>query len=317
MMLVHARLKAGDFPNCRKMADELEVSTKTIQRDLDFMRDRLGLPIEYDQLQFGFFYSEPVTAFPSIEVSEGEIVALFVAQKALAQYEGTPFAKPLKTAFAKISDGLRDKVSFTWSDLESVISFRTIGRSTADIELFDELSKAVLRAVEVEFEYKKVGDKRFEHRRVQPYHLGCIENLWYLFGADSARLQLRTFAITRMRSLRVTKRRFLRPANFSVSKYLQQSFGVYAGSAADIKNVRVRFDAFASQLVQERIWHESQRVKKLPLGRIELSMKLSSLEEVERWILSWGAHAEVVAPADLAERIKEVGRVLAARSSIP
>ena len=45
-----------------------EVSTKTIQRDNDFMRDRLGLPIEYDQLHFGFVYTEPVTHFPNVEV---------------------------------------------------------------------------------------------------------------------------------------------------------------------------------------------------------------------------------------------------------
>jgi proteasome accessory factor B len=87
MMRLHEKLKAGAFPNCRKLADELEVSTKTIQRDIDFMRDRLGLPIEYDQLHFGFVYTEPVTSFPSIEVSEGEVVALFVAQKAL-QHRG-------------------------------------------------------------------------------------------------------------------------------------------------------------------------------------------------------------------------------------
>jgi len=64
MMRLHEKLRAGAFPNCRKLADELEVSTKTIQRDIDFMRDRLGLPIEYDQLHFGSVYTEPVTSFP-------------------------------------------------------------------------------------------------------------------------------------------------------------------------------------------------------------------------------------------------------------
>jgi len=66
------------YPNCRKLANELEVSSKTVQRDLDFMRDRLGLPIAYGQLHFGFFYSEPVASFPNIEISEGELVALYI-----------------------------------------------------------------------------------------------------------------------------------------------------------------------------------------------------------------------------------------------
>ena len=99
MMRMHERLKAGRYPNCRKLADELEVSSKTVQRDIDFMRYRLGLPIEYDQLHFGFYYTEPVSHFPNIEISEGELVALYVGQKALAQYKGTSFETPLSTAF--------------------------------------------------------------------------------------------------------------------------------------------------------------------------------------------------------------------------
>src|SRR4051794_26796119 len=71
MMRMHARLQSGRYPNCRKLAEELEVSSKTVQRDLDFMRYRLGLPIAYDQFRFGFFYTEPVTSFPNVEISEG------------------------------------------------------------------------------------------------------------------------------------------------------------------------------------------------------------------------------------------------------
>src|SRR5579862_8034081 len=157
MLQVHQRLHAGLFPNCRSLARELEVSGKTIQRDIEFMRDRLGLPIAYDALQFGFYYAEQVTSFPSIEVSEGEIVALFVAQKALAHYKGTSFQEPLRAAFKKITDGLREKISFRWEDLDSAISFRGIGNSIGDIALFETISKAVLRSTELEFEYRKLA----------------------------------------------------------------------------------------------------------------------------------------------------------------
>src|SRR5688572_27947292 len=70
MMRLHALLKARRFPNCQKIGAELEVSAKTNQRDIDFMRYRLGLPIEYHPQEYGFYYTEPVTAFPNIEVSE-------------------------------------------------------------------------------------------------------------------------------------------------------------------------------------------------------------------------------------------------------
>ena len=167
-MAIHARVKAGRYPNCRKLGDDLEVSSKTIQRDIDFMRYRLNLPIEYDPLRFGFFYTEAVTSFPTIDVSEGEIAALFVAQKALTQYQGTPFERPLRSAFHKITDGLKDSMSFSWSDLENVISFHSAGASVADLELFETVSNAVLQSVELHFEYQKLGSNRYEGRRVQP-----------------------------------------------------------------------------------------------------------------------------------------------------
>jgi len=69
------------------------------------------------------------------------------------------------------------------------------------LELFETVSRAVLDSQELDFEYKKLGSPRYEVRRVQPYHLGCIEDQWYLCGFDLTREQLRTFALPRMRTV--------------------------------------------------------------------------------------------------------------------
>lgn len=302
MLRLHERIKAASFPNCRKLAVEFEVSPKTIQRDVDFMRDRLGLPIEYDQLRFGFYYTEPVAHFPSIEVSEGEIIAMFVARKALEQYRGTSFDAPLRSAFQKITEGLRDKVDFQWSGAESAISFHGIGASAADIDLFEGVSKAVLKSREIEFGYKKAKSSSYEARRVQPYHLGCFSDQWYLFGFDLDRGQMRTFALPRMRALRSTAVRFKRPPDFSIARHLGESFGVFSGSGH--YHVRIRFDVLAGQLVSERRWHGSQKIKRLPAGEVEMSMELNSLQQVENWILGWGKRAEALGPPELVERIR-------------
>jgi proteasome accessory factor B len=308
MLRLHERLKAGVYPNCRKLASELEVSAKTIQRDIDFMRDRLGLPIEYDQIQFGFYYTEPVANFPNIEVSQGEIIALFVARKALEQYRGTSFERALRTAFQKISDGLRDKVDFQWADVDSAVSFRGLGTTASDIDLFESVSKAVIESREIEFEYKKAKSAAHEPRRVRPYHLGCVSDQWYLFGFDLARGQIRTFVLQRMRAVKRTAVRFHRPADFSIAKHLSDSFGVFSGHGRYA--VRIRFDALAGQLVSERQWHATQKVKALPAGGIEMRMELGSLEEVERWILSWGKRAVVLEPPELVDRIRATLRIL-------
>lgn len=304
MLRLHNELNGKRFPNCRKLADELEVSSKTIQRDIEFMRDRLGLPIVYDQLHFGFFYSEPVANFPSIEVSESEVVALFVAQKAMAQYRGTSFEKPLTAAFKKLTEGLQDTITFGFDALDGAISFKGIGTSVADLDLFETASRAVLRSHELAFRYKKLEGTSYEERKVQPYHLGCVENQWYLFGYDLARQQLRTFALPRMKKLRDTGARFRRPADFSISEHLSASFGVFTGK--ELYRVRIRFDAFAARLVAEREWHSSQKIKALPDGQIELRVTVGGLEEIERWVLSWGEHATVLEPVELVQRFQRI-----------
>jgi predicted DNA-binding transcriptional regulator YafY len=309
MMRIHGHARAGKFPNCRTLAEELEVSEKTIQRDIEFMRDRLGLPIAYDPLQFGFYYTEAVTSFPNIEVSEGEITALFVAQKALAQYRGTPFERPLHSAFRKITDSLNERISFSWTELDDAISFHTTGASVADLQLFEALSEAVLHSFETQFEYRKLNSAGYERRTVHPYHLASVENQWYLFAFDIARGQLRTFALPRMRNVAVTKRVFKRPARFSVAGLLGQSFGVFSTSGKH--RVRLQFDSFAARLVGERTWHKSQRLRPRRDGGVVLELDLGSLEEIERWVLSWGSHVRVLGPAALAKRVQQTAQEIA------
>jgi proteasome accessory factor B len=310
MKRIHERLLQRSYPNCRQLADQIEVSTKTIQRDIEFMRDRLDLPIEFDPVKNGYYFTGEVSSFPTVQVTEGEMVALFVAEKALAQYRGTPFEKPLHAAFQKLTDGLRDRVTFSWSDLDHAISFHAIGTTVADMELFNQVNQAVCRSQELQFEYRKLNSNRYESRTIHPYHLGCIENQWYLFGHDLARKDMRTFVLPRMRQVRVTGNRFVRPPDFSVSKHLAGSFGVFSGGKPEL--IRIWFDSFTAQLIRERTWHQSQKIKELPNGEIELTVKLANTPEIFRWILSWGEHARVLAPEHLRTSLRATAEKLAA-----
>ena len=111
MLRIHERLKGDRFPNCSQLALDLDVATKTVQRDIDFMRDRMDLPIEFDFRRNGFHYTSPVENFPTVQVTEQELIALFVAEKALAQYKGTPFEKPLHAAFQKLTGSLPEPLT--------------------------------------------------------------------------------------------------------------------------------------------------------------------------------------------------------------
>jgi len=311
MLRIHDRLKGDRFPNCSQLALDLEVSTKTVQRDVDFMRDRMDLPIEFDFRRNGFHYTSPVENFPTVQVTEQELIALFIAEKALAQYKGTPFEKPLHAAFQKLTEGLNDTVSFRWADLDSTISFRSIGTTVSDLELFETVSQAVLRSQELEFQYHKLGSRGHDPRRVQPYHLGCIDYQWYLFAFDLDRQQMRTFVLGRMKEFHSTGKRFTRPEDFSVTQHLGDSFGVFSSDGKP-QEIRIRFDSFAARLVRERKWHASQKIKELTDGEIEFSLKLGNLTEIHRWVLSWAEHARVIAPMELHSRVAKTVKAMSA-----
>jgi hypothetical protein len=102
----------------------------------------------------------------------------------------------------------------------------------------------------------------------------CVDNQWYLFAFDLARQQLRTFALPRIREPRRSRGRVsVRPANFSIGKFLDSSFGVFQSDGrhhgADSIPALSR-----QQLVRERIWHHSQRIKELREGGLELQLQL-------------------------------------------
>ncbi len=303
MLQIHEELQTGDPTNCKRLSQLLEVSPRTVQRDIDFMRDQLGLPIEYEPAEHVFRYTREVVQFPTMKISEGELVALSVARQALTQYRGTPFEKPLRDAFEKLTSGLRDQIQFAWgSNLSESISFRAVGQGVGDLSIFEMASEAVLRREELAFAYRKLGSDHEENRCVQPLHLACVDNQWYLFGFDLNRSgSVRTFALTRMGRVRNTGRTFVRPKHFSLDEHLADSFGVF--SSPEPIGVRLRFDAFAGRLIRERTWHASQTIEAQPDGGLDLTMHVGVSPEVERWILGWGDHVEVREPVLLRETI--------------
>src|SRR5690348_2293689 len=122
MLHIHQAIQSGRLPNATEMANDLSVCEKSIYRDIDFMRDRLGIPIEYDDERHGYYYGKDVSAFPAFQVTEGELFALLVAEKALQQYRGTTFEKPLVSAFRKIAESLPETVSLHLADWDQTIS---------------------------------------------------------------------------------------------------------------------------------------------------------------------------------------------------
>ena len=306
MLRIHQALASGKYPNATTLSREVEVATKTIHRDIEFMRDRLGLPIEYDASRSGFYYTEEVSGFPNVQITEGELFALIVAEKALQQYRGTNFEKPLLSAIRKMEQSLPNTISLNLASLEQTISFRTRAEPILNLEVFDHLAKAAAYRGQIELVYRKPGQTKTEVRLVDPYHLANINGEWYLFAYDHARQDIRTFAPTRIQSVKPTGKTFPAPKRFSLENRLRDSFGVHSGAGRH--EVAVRFDARVADYVREKKWHESQQLRELENGGVELTLSLSSLVEIERWVLGWGGDATVVNPPELRAAVREAAR---------
>ena len=106
MLKIHNLVKGERHPNATQLATTREVTTKTIYRDIAFMRDRMELPVLFESAYNGYCYDGDVGPFPTVQISEGELFAMLVAEKALQQYRGTSFEKPLVSAFRKVADSL-------------------------------------------------------------------------------------------------------------------------------------------------------------------------------------------------------------------
>lgn len=264
----------------------------------------------------GYYYEKLVGDFPLLQLSRRELVTLFLARQALATVRGTRLEQELSQTFERLTAGLSDEVSFSWSELDAAFSVRATGIVEADAHLFGTLSEAILQGREVDFGYQKLASNTAEVRRVRPYHLGQVDHGWYLFGFDLDREAVRTFALPRIADLKTSSTHFERPADFSLRNHLGGSFGVwnYAGIGDTEQDVKVVFRGYAARVIAERRWHPSQEIIDLKEGNgaIELRLRLRGLEEVARWVLSWGRWAEVLEPPELRRRVREEAAAITA-----
>ena len=307
-------LRNKEYPNCSRIMKAFGVDRKTAWRDIEFMKDRKGLSIEYDEKHHGYFLSGPVPGLPTVAVTEKEMFELYVMHQAVQQYRGTALGQRLEQLFRKFAGQLDNEEQFTLQELDGVLSFRPVGPEEVDENLFELVTLAVRERRWLSFEYRRRGERTWERRRVQPYHVLLWGRL-YLMAHDEVRGDVRTFVLGRMRGATIEEERFERPKDFDALKYLERSIGVMTGNG-DYRVV-IEMDAWLTDVLRSRRWHPSQEVEELPGGGSRLLLRLSCLEEIEQYVLSWGARATVIEPQELRERVGKVARELAERYRTP
>ena len=255
-------IRGKEYPNSRTASLQLEVSSRTVHRDLDFLRDFLGAPIAFSRSHNGFYYEKPDYALPFLRLTEGELVALFLAERVLQEYRGTPYAADLATAFRKLTAALPDSVTIDLAHLSEVFSFRHRGTATAGVASFRRLTRAVREARQLELTYWTPSRDETIRRVVDPYHLASVEGEWYLVAYCHLREDVRMFVPARIRSFKETGHRFERPPDFRITDYLDASFSVIRGE--NHYTVRLRFAPEIARYVRQKTWHPSRASRRSP-----------------------------------------------------
>ncbi len=310
-------VRSGSYPNARTIGEELEVCRRTVMRDLEFLRDRWGAPIAYDPDRNGYFYTDDSFRLPPVAMTQGELLALVLAEQAFRQYRGAPYGPDLARAIRKIAEGLDGAVSIDLGEWADDFSIRVTTAESIDPALFLELTAAVRDRRRLAIRYWTPARDEETTREIDPYHLGSVDGRWYLAAFCHARGAIRTFVPARIRAVAATGATFDRPDGFRFGEYLKGAFGVIPGAPGEVHRVRLRFTGEPARYLSDRTWHPSQTAHHGDRGELDLGFELGSLLEIERWALSWGPDCEVLEPPELRRRVAAAAKAAATLYSDP
>ena len=314
LLFIDRKIREKRFPNRNTLAEEWETSSKTIQRDLDYLRYELDAPLEYSAKKRGYFYTEEQYQLPAINIRERDLFAIYLADKLLGQYEGTPIYDSLRSVFSKIEDSLPEKVATRPGNDQSLFTVFPPFSTIILPEVFAAVLDCLRNSTRLEIEYRSPGNTP-EWRQVDPFHGVRFEGDWYVVGYCHLRGAIRTFSLARIATARKLQERFVVPGDFDFRKLSASQFGIHWGE--DDVEVKIWFARPAAAYIRERIWHPSQAIADNTDGSLVLSLTVNHLLELQRWILSWGAMAQVLEPPSLVDEVRNTVQSMAGRYPRP
>lgn len=146
-------IRALRYPTARTIAEQFEISSKTAQRTLDFMRDRLHLPLAYSAERKGWYYTEPTFGLPAIELSEGDLVAILLSERLAREYRGLAIGRQVEQTFAKVLSCMTNIVSIDFESLIEAHSFEANATVEVDPEVFRRLGRAAIERRRIQMTY--------------------------------------------------------------------------------------------------------------------------------------------------------------------
>lgn len=255
----------------------------------------------------------PTARRQSITLTTAQMMALFLSRRVFDFLAGTGFKEDLDDVFQKLEATLRRRDAAAVRNLERKVFDVNEARHLYEgrIEDVGDIMTALLREERLRVTHEGVGGGR-KTFVLEPYTLLVYKKGLYLAGRSEGHGgELRTFALDGFRAVEWLRgQKFDVPADYEPAQLTEGAFGLIRGREA--ARVRIQFDEKVARYVQRRMWHPTQKFRKLPTGGVELTMQLRGTIEVVSWVLGFGDKALVLEPPALrAEVAAELGRAAA------
>jgi len=191
----------------QELADRLEVSSRTLRRDVERLRV-LGYPVHADRGLDGGYQLGAGTKLPPLLLSDDEAVAIAIGLRTAANQPITGIAESSMGALIKVGQllpaplqrrvesitGAVDASPTQTTDPVAMATLTTLARASRDSE-------------HARFDYRDAGGDASQ-RYVEPHHVVPFDRRWYLVAWDLDRENWRTFRLDRIADPRSTNRRF-------------------------------------------------------------------------------------------------------------
>lgn len=293
-------VRAGGYPSHGYLAKHLGVTSRTIQRDFDHLRETLRAPLAYDGRRKGWYYTEESFLLPAVVATAADVLSLLLVREAVAQYAATPHAEAARAALAKVEAALPEKARVAAAWVERKVAFTGFPAAKILPQVWQDLLSALALSRTLRILYAKPG-ARAAWRKLDPWGLIVSEGDWYVHGRCHRSEAPRTFLLPRIRASEVTAERFEVPAGFDLAAYVQSGLAGLHADGEPEATWRIRFTPAASPAAAERKWHPAQRQSRDASGRLTLTIRTSAAFRLLRRVAEWGEGVEQV------ERVEEAG----------
>lgn len=287
--------------------EELQVSRATFKRDLEYLRDRMNMPIVWDREEGGYRLDQdsPVASnfeLPGLWFSSEEIHALITMEQLLERLQPGllgPQVRPLRNRIRKILD----TGDFNAEEVSRRIRITQIGVRPIDSDTFQAISSALLSRRRLRIEHYRRSRNEMLARDVSPQRITYYRDNWYLDAWCHLRKALRTFSLDAIHGAVVLGKRAREIKERTLDETLGAGFGIFSGKQT--QQAVLRFSPMRARWVSRERWHSDQDGHFELDGAYVLTLPYSDPRELAMDILKYGPDVEVLAPASLRKMIAD------------